>query len=219
MNCTNCGAALPPGTGFCGGCGRPAAPQQGYPPPQQGYPPPQQGYPPPQQGYPPPQQGYPPPQQGYAQPPQQGGQLFGSLRPYPIVMHRGMTRLTGQLYVAPARLYFICESNKGGLAVALGKGIGGLVGGVIAAAGAPTPGQAGGAVDEHTLQIAAQQHEGSLVMEARLISCIKDTWLTHAIWHDGVTYALRSTLDKQLKLELGHWCQAYNIRHAGLLPK
>ncbi len=130
-----------------------------------------------------------------------------------------MTRLTGQIYVAPARLYFICESNKGGMAVALGKGLGGIVGGMIAAAGAPTPGQAAGVVDEATLMHAAQQYEGSLVMEAQLITGIKDTWLTHAIWYQGVTYALRSTLDKQLKLELGQFCQAYNIKHAGLLPK
>src|SRR4051812_27459546 len=113
MNCTRCGTALPPGSGFCGACGTPVQQQQ----------------------------------PAYAPPPQ-APQLFGSLRPYPIVMHRGMTRLTGQLYVAPARLYFLCESNKGGLAVALGKGVGGLIGGAIAAAGAPTPGQSTGVADE-----------------------------------------------------------------------
>ena len=224
MTCSSCGAPLPPGGSFCGACGRPVQPQPHAPayPTQQGYPagypplPPQPaGYPPPpphQPGYPH-QPGFPPPQQ------QPGPQLFGSLTPYPIVMHLGLTRLTGQLAVAPARLYFLCESNKGGLAVALGKGIGGLVGGVIAGAGAPTPGQVGAVADEGALFQLAQQHPGSLVMEARGITCIKDTWLTHAIWYDGNTYALRSTLDKALKAELGHFCAAHNIKHAGLLPK
>ena len=201
MNCTGCGAALPPGSGFCGACGRPVQHQ-----PPQAYPP--QPYPP--QGY--------PPQQGYAPPAPQPPPLFGSLRPYPVVFHLGMTRLTGQLCVAPARLYFICESNKGGLAVALGKGLGGIVGAAIEASGTTTPGQMAGALDEAALYQLAQQHPGSVVMDAQRITQMKDTWLTHAIWFNGDTYAIRCTLDKELKLELGHFCQAYNIKHAGLMP-
>ena len=141
------------------------------------------------------------------------------MKPYPISMHRGMTRRTGQIYVAPSRLYFICESNKGGMAVAMGQAVGGLVGGLIAAAAAPTPGQGGSVVDEAQLQQAAQQRDGSLVMEPQQIKAIKDTFWTHAIWFQGKTYALRSTLAKELKHELGRWCQAHNVKHAGLLPK
>ena len=140
------------------------------------------------------------------------------MKPYPIIFHRGMTRLTGQIYVAPARLYFICESDKGGMAVALGKAVGGLVGGLIQG-GAPIPGQGGSAVDEPALQQAAQAHQGSLVMEPQQIKAIKDTFWTHAIWFNGNTYALPGGLSKQLKPELGRWCQANNVKQAGLLPK
>src|SRR5690606_34086578 len=126
----------------------------------------------------------------------------------------GMTRLTGHIHVAPARLYFICQSDKGGMGVALGKAVGGLIGGVIEGASAPTPGQGGQVTDEGELARAAQEHPGSLVMDPQRIRAIKDTFWTHAIWFDGTTYALRSTLDKALKLELGQWCQAHGVKHA-----
>ena len=258
MNCTNCGTALQPGSGFCGACGRPVAqPQPGYPQqPQQGYPQqgqphgypqqphpgysqqPQAGYPQqPQQGYPPqgqqpgypqqPQAGYPQqPQQGYPQQPQAGyPQQPGSapdasqgLRSYPIIMQQRLNRLTGHMFVAPTRLYFICESTKGGMTVAIGKAVGGLVGGLIEG-GAPIPGQGGTASDEGALQRAVQERAGSLIMEPQQIKAIKDTFWTHAIWFNGKTYALPGGLHKELKPELGRWCQANNVKHAGLLPK
>jgi len=227
MTCSQCGAVVQPNSGFCGACGRPVAapqPQQPYPP--QGYAPhqpqgarPQAAQP---QGYPPPQQqphGYAPPQPGYPQPQQQQQGHAGSMRPFPIIMQQRFTRLTGQMFLAPARLYFICESNKGGLAVALGKGVGGLIGGAIASFGAPTPGQAAPAFDEASLYRAVQERPGSLVMEPQHIKAIKDTWLTHAIWFNGLTYALPGGLAKDLKHELGLWCQAHNVKNAGLLPK
>ncbi len=310
MNCPHCNTSLAPGSGFCGACGQPVAPQQpqGYPQPgapQQGYPPQHdysqpQGYPPPQgypqhdhsqpqgypqqgvpQGYPPqhdhsqPQQGapqgYPPPHEysqpqgfpqgpqagppqaayghypqgpqagppGYPQPgyPQQGQQGYPPppgyppqgqytpgghyapppIRPFPIVLQQRMTRLTGQMFVAPARLFFLCESQKGGLAIALGRGLGGIVGGVIAAMAAPTPGQAAAVIDEPMLFQAVQNMPGSIVMEPQQIKAIKHTMWTRGIFHGGKTYALPEGLDNELKTELGHWCRANNVQSAGLI--
>jgi len=167
----------------------------------------------------------PPPQAQWQPPPQQAA--GPSMRPYPLVMHQRLTRLTGHMVVAPTRLFFICSSNKGGLAVALGKGIasgvGGLVGGAVGAIVEGGGAQAFGAVaavyDEPTLHRAAQENEGSLVMEPQYIKAIKDTFWTHALWFNGLTYAFRSDLGKELKYELGLWCQHHNVKHAGLLPK
>ncbi len=206
--------------------------QPGYPPPgqPQGYPPPgqPQGYPPPgqpgPQGYPPPGQ-YPQPggpMDGYAQgaPPQHAAPQQGygapTLRPFPIVMNRGLTRLTGQFFLAPTRIFFLCESQKGGFAVALGTGLGGLVGGAIAALAAPTPGQAP-VIDEPTLFQAVQQMPGSMVMEPPQFKSIKYTMWTRGIFYGGNTYALRDGLSKDLRQELGLWCQANNVMAKGLL--
>ncbi|MGE0868567.1 MAG: hypothetical protein AB7P03_08395 [Kofleriaceae bacterium] len=156
----------------------------------------------------------------HATPPLGQGQLQAApLRPYPIVMQQRLTRLTGQMFLAPTRLFFVCESTKGGLAIAIGKGVGGLIGGAIAAFGAPTPGQAAPVIDEPTLYRAVQERQGSLVMEPPQIKQIKDTFWTHAIWFNGLTYALPEGLHKDLKRELGLWCQANGVKSAGLLPK
>jgi len=184
------------------------------------------GYPPvpayaPQPSYAAPQAAYAP-QPGYAPPAPMATPApapASPLRPFPLVMQLRLTRLTGQMFVAPSRLYFICESTKGGLGVALGKGLGGLVGGAIMAFAAPTPGQAAPVIDENTLQRAAAEQEGSLIMEPAKIDKIKDTFWTHAIWFEGRTYALPNGLDKELKRELGLWCQANNVKSGGLLPK
>ena len=60
-------------------------------------------------------------------------------------------------------------------------------------------------------------------MEPQQIKAIKDTFWTHGIWFNGLTYALRSTLDKELKLELGRWwgrvpTGCYELDHCGLSP-
>ncbi|MDQ3297490.1 MAG: zinc ribbon domain-containing protein [Myxococcota bacterium] len=210
----------PPPPGF------PPPPPHGYPPPaQHGYPtpPPQQhGYPPPgPQGYPPPaQHGYPPPpmQQGpHGHLPPYASQGSAPLRPFPIILQRGMTRLTGQMFVSQTRLFFICESQKGGLAMAIGRGLGGIVGAAISVFGTPVPGQAAPVFDEPTLFRAVQEREGSLVMEPQQIKQIKHTMWTRGIWFNGKTYALPEGLEKELALELGRWCQANNVKSAGLL--
>ncbi|MGE3459238.1 MAG: hypothetical protein AB7O24_29265 [Kofleriaceae bacterium] len=141
------------------------------------------------------------------------------LHPFPIIMQQRLTRLTGQMFLAPTRLYFICESTKGGLTVAIGKSVGGLIGGVIAGIGVPVPGQSAPMTDEAALYRAVQERQGSLVMEPAQIKQIKDTFWTHAIWFNGLTYALPEELHKDLKRELGLWCQANGVKSAGLLPK
>lgn len=134
-------------------------------------------------------------------------------------MQRGMTRLTGQLFVSPTHIYFVCESQKGGLVAAIGKGVGGLIGGAISALGTPTPAQMANGYDEATVSQATQHAPGSLVMAPHQIRGIKDTFWTHAIWFDGQTYALPGGLSKACKAELGPWCQAHGVTHAGLVPK
>jgi hypothetical protein len=109
---------------------------------------------------------------------------------------------------------------------AIGKGIGGaglgIIGGVV---GAVVEGSAAqgfgpsGEADEATVYRAAQANQGSLIMEPHQIEQIKDTFWTHAIWFDGGTYAIKGGFSsKELKREVGLWCQANNVKHAGLLP-
>ena len=188
-----------------------------------------------------------PPQQQWQQPPQSGVQPYpgaapqpypaaapqpypsapaqpypggASLKPYPLIMQQRITRLTGHMFVAPARLYFICESQKGGLAVAIGQGVGGLLGGALAALAAPTPGQAAPVIDEAMLHQAAQEKPGSLVMEPAKVKQIKETMWWRGIWYDGKTYGLPKGLSKELNQQLAIWCQANNVKNAGLkLPK
>lgn len=137
-------------------------------------------------------------------------------RPYPIIMQRGITRLTGHMFLTPMRLYFLCQSQAGGLAVALGRGLGGLAGAAIAGLAAPTPGQAAPAFDEAMLIHAVSATPGSLVMEPSRISKIKCTIWWRAIWFEGKTYALPDGLSRDLKRELGLWCHANNVKSAGL---
>jgi hypothetical protein len=185
-----------------------SAPQwQGQPPQQPQW----QGQPPPQQW-----QGQPPPQAMMQQPPNYPQpQQFQSMRPFPIIMQQRLTRLTGQMFLAPSRLYFVCESQKGGLAIAIGRGVGGLIGGALAALAAPTPGQAP-VLDEPTLYRITQERPGSLVMEPQHIKKIKCTIWTRGIFYSGATYALPNGLDRELKRELGLWCQGNNVKSAGL---
>jgi hypothetical protein len=139
------------------------------------------------------------------------------LRPYPIVMQQRFTRLTGQMFLAPTRIFFVCESTKGGIGVAIGHGLGGIVGGVIAAMAAPVPGQAAPVIDEPMLFQAVQQMPGSLVMEPPQFKSIKHTLWTRGIFYGGKTYALPQGLDKELRHELGLWCNANGVKHAGLV--
>jgi hypothetical protein len=218
---------LQAGSGFCGACGRPVAQQQQWqqpPQPQQWQQPPQQQQWQQQQPWQQPPQQQPwqqPPQQQWQQPPQQPPQPqwqqpAASLKPFPLIMQQRLTRLTGHMFVAPTRLYFICESQKGGLAMAIGQGVGGLIGGAIAGFFTPTPGQAAPVIDENMLLQAAHEKPGSVVMEPAQIKAIKETWMWRAIWWNGQTYALPKGLSKELNSELAMWCQANNVKNAGL---
>jgi hypothetical protein len=131
-------------------------------------------------------------------------------------MQRKLTRLTGHMFVAPSRLFFICASQKGGLGVALGQGLGGLVGGMIAALAAPVPGQAAPVIDEPMLFKAVEENAGSLVMEPAKMKAIKYTMWTRGIFYDGKTYALREGLTKPLQKALAAWTKANNVKVAGL---
>ncbi|MBA2540298.1 MAG: hypothetical protein H0V17_11725 [Deltaproteobacteria bacterium] len=204
----------------------PGGPQAG--PPQamapQGFPQGPQagpGYPPPPQHYPAgPPEGFAGAPPGYPQPGQftpQGHYAPPPIRPFGIVLQQRLTRMTGQMFLAPARLFFLCESQKGGLGVALGRGLGGIVGGVIAAMAAPTPGMAAAVIDEPMLFQAVQNMPGSMIMEPPQFKAIKHTMWTRGIFYGGKTYALPEGLDKELKTELGHWCRANNVPMAGLI--
>ncbi len=135
-------------------------------------------------------------------------------------MQRRITRLTGHLFLAPTRLYFVCESNKGGLGVAIGQGLGGLIGGAIMAMAAPTPGQPAPVIDEAMLQQACAQKEGSMIIEPAKIKQIKETMWMRGLWYDGTTYGFPRGLSKELNQQLALWCQANNVKQKGLkLPK
>jgi hypothetical protein len=131
-------------------------------------------------------------------------------------MQHGLTRLTGHMFITPTRLLFLCGSTKGGLAVAIGKGVGGALGGLVASAGLKGVGPVGPMSEPEVLQLIGQQ-TGSLVMEPAGIRQIKDTFWTHAIWFDGKTYALPNGIPKDMKPALAQWCDANGVKHAGLV--
>ena len=126
-----------------------------------------------------------------------------------------MTRLTGQFFLAPTRVFFLCESQKGGLAIALGKGLGGLVGGAIAAL---VTHSRSGAGDRRADVIPGGPTNAGIDGDgAAAVQSIKYTMWTRGIFYGGNTYALRDGLSKDLRQELGLWCQANNVMAKGLL--
>jgi hypothetical protein len=164
-----------------------------------------------------------PPQAGplpgqYAGGPHPGGGYHAQLKPFEVVLQQRLTRLTGHMYLAPTRLYFVCQSTKGGLAIAIGQGVGGLIGGAIAGFAMPGHGQAQ-AIDENMLMKACSEAQGSLIMDAPKIKKMAYTIWTRGIWFDGKTYALPSGLSKELAAELGNWCVANNVQQKGLKKK
>jgi hypothetical protein len=126
-----------------------------------------------------------------------------------------MKRYHGHMFVAPNRLYFICTAQGGAWAAAIGQGLGGAVGGLIAAAGSKTPGQAGAALDEQQLAAAAAENAGSLVMEPAQIEEIKETIWWRLIRWNGKKLGLPNGLGKPLKAELGPWARANNVKTKG----
>lgn len=138
------------------------------------------------------------------------------MTPYPLSMQLGMKRFHGHLFLAPERLYFVCSKQGGAWAAAIGQGLGGIVGGAIAAAGSPKPGEAPPVVDEAALQQAVADNEGSLIMEAPQIEMIKHTlWLRLIRWN-GKKFGLPNGLAKPLKIKLGQWAKEHNVQTKGL---
>lgn len=133
---------------------------------------------------------------------------------YPLTMQLGIKRFYGHVFLAPGRLYFIC--TKSSKLAAIGQGIGGLIGGAIAAAAVGKPGEAPQGIDEQTLQQAVAEHEGSMIMEAGQIEEIKETIWWRLIKVGGKKYGLPHGLGKELKQALGPWAKAHNVRTKGL---
>jgi hypothetical protein len=140
------------------------------------------------------------------------------MTPYPLTLQLGMKRFHGHVFLAPQRLYFVCTKQGGAWAAAIGQGLGGAIGGAIAAVAQPTAGAAPEVVDENQLQQAVAQNEGSLIMDASKIDEIKETIWWRLIRFDGKKYGLPKGLGKPLKAELGKWAAAHNVKTKGL-PK
>src|SRR5262245_45735568 len=141
-----------------------------------------------------------------------------AMTPYPLTLQLGMKRFHGHVFLAPTRLYFVCSKQGGAWAAAIGQGLGGAIGGAIAAMAQPTVGQGAAAVDEAQLQQAVSQNAGSMIMEAGKTEEIKETIWWRLIRFDGKKYGLPRGLGKPLKLELGKWATANNVKTKGL-PK
>lgn len=138
------------------------------------------------------------------------------MTPYPLTLQLGMKRFHGHVFLAPQRLYFVCTKQGGAWAAAIGQGLGGAVGALIANAATSSPGAAPQMLDEATLQQAVAQHEGSLVMEASQIEEIKQTIWWRLIRWNGKKFGLPNGLGKPLKTDLGAWAKAHNVKTKGL---
>lgn len=137
------------------------------------------------------------------------------MQAYPLVMQERFTRYNGHLFLAPTRLYFICDKKGGAIAAAIGQQFG-LLGAVVGHLMQPKPGEAPRAVDEAMLHHAVQTAEGSMVMEAPQITKIRYTMWQRGIWWNGHTLALPKGLTKELSRELGLWSAANSVDAKGL---
>lgn len=138
------------------------------------------------------------------------------LTPYPLTLQVGMKKLHGHLFLAPARLYFVCSKQGSAWAQAIGQGIGGALGGAIAGLAEKRAGDAPMAIDEAELERAVADNEGSMIMEPAQIEIIKETIWWRLIRFNGKKFGLPSGLGKPLKKELARWTQANNVQSKGL---
>jgi hypothetical protein len=138
------------------------------------------------------------------------------MTPYPLTIQQGMKRYHGHLFLGAERLYFVCSKQGGAWAAAIGQGLGGVVGAAIATAAAPKPGEAPPVVDESTLEAAVAEHDGSLIMEPSEIEMIKHTLWMRLIRWNGKRYGLPNGMVKPLKIALGQWAKAHNVKTKGL---
>jgi len=138
------------------------------------------------------------------------------MTPYPLTLQLGMKRFHGHLFLAPGKLYFVCSAKGGAWASAIGQGVGGVIGGVIAAAGEVKPGEAPEGLTEAQIAQAVAENEGSLIMEAAKIEVIKHTIWWRLIRWDGKKFGLPNGMTKPLKAALGEWAREHNVKTKGL---
>ena len=141
--------------------------------------------------------------------------LMAQMTPYPLSLQLGMKRFHGHIFLAPEKLYFVCSKMGGAWAAAIGQSLGGLVGGAIAAAASPKPGEAPPEFDEAALEKAVAENDGSMIMEAPKIEMIKHTMWLRLIRFDGKKYGLPNGLSKPLKAALGEWAKTNNVKTKG----
>jgi hypothetical protein len=137
------------------------------------------------------------------------------MTPYPLTLQEGMKRYHGHIFLGDERLYFVCSKKGGAWASAIGQGLGGIVGGAIAAAGQPTAGAAPEVVDESALEKAVAENDGSMIMEPSQIEEIKHTLWMRVIRWNGKRFGLPNGLAKPLKAALGDWARAHNVKTKG----
>jgi hypothetical protein len=143
-------------------------------------------------------------------------QATSELVPYPLSLQLGMKRFHGHMFLARRRLFFVCSKQGGAWAATIGQGLGGLVGGAIAAAGSAKPGEAPPVVSEAELEKAVAEHAGSLILDADRIEMIKQTMWMRLIKWDGKKFGLPNGLGKPLKAALGQWVLENNVKSKGL---
>jgi hypothetical protein len=134
---------------------------------------------------------------------------------YPLSIQLRMTRGHGHLFLAAGRLYFICQKEGGAWAQALGAGLGGALGAVLANSMGPSANGNPVVYDERHLWDAVQQYKGSVVFEAAQIGVIKQTIFWRLIKYQGKTYGLPKGMSKELKAALGPWAKYHNVKTKG----
>jgi hypothetical protein len=137
------------------------------------------------------------------------------MTPYPLTLQRGTTRFYGNLFVAPHRLYFVCDKKGGVLLAAIGQSVGGAIGGAMIGLGTKVAGAAPDVIDENVLVQAVAMNEGSLIMEPKEIQLIKHTIFMRTIRHNNVTYGLPNGLDKPLRAHLAGWAKHHGVKTKG----
>jgi hypothetical protein len=137
------------------------------------------------------------------------------LTSFPLTLQRGTTRLYGHLFIAPHRLYFVCDKKGGVLLAAIGQSLGGAVGGAMIGIGTKEAGAAPPTVDEATVHHACTVNDGSVIMEAAEIQLIKHTVFMRTIRHKGTTYGLPNGLDKPLRGYIAEWAKQNGVKTKG----
>lgn len=123
------------------------------------------------------------------------------------------------MFVGDSALYFICSSKGSLLWDAVGVGVGGLVGGLVAAAGNRVSQKETGAnietIKDSGLRDAVDKAPGSIVLEPEKIEMIKNTMWMRMIRYDGEKFGVASGYSKDLVKELGPWMRRHGVTSKG----